>query len=102
MDKHLVFLVKQTERYTEMLVTNMGAGGEVGLDIHRVGSLRAHTKSSAPQAKRLRLLDKQAETQKEGGGSGSRTTSPDDVSSSGTGGVYPNDRDLLCICRSVF
>ena len=33
MDKHLVFLVKQTERYTNMLTENLKSGGEVGMII---------------------------------------------------------------------
>ena len=32
MDKHLVFLVKQTERYTNMLTENLKSGGEIGLE----------------------------------------------------------------------
>ena len=32
MDKHLVFLVKQTERYTNMLTENLKSGGEMGLE----------------------------------------------------------------------
>ena len=32
MDKHLVFLVKQTERYTSMLTENLRSGGEIGLE----------------------------------------------------------------------
>jgi SNF2 family DNA or RNA helicase len=34
MDKHLVFLVKQTERYTNQLAENLQSGGEIGLDIN--------------------------------------------------------------------
>jgi hypothetical protein len=39
MDKHLVFLVKQTERYTSLLAKNLESGGSVG-------SLKLATRSS--------------------------------------------------------
>jgi hypothetical protein len=35
MDKHLVFLVKQTERYTSLLADNLESGGAVGMNIPR-------------------------------------------------------------------
>ena len=35
MDKHLVFLVKQTERYTNMLSHNLTTGGTIGLELSR-------------------------------------------------------------------
>ena len=38
MDKHLVYLVKQTERYTNMLTENMTKGGKVGLSLNRTNS----------------------------------------------------------------
>lgn len=87
MDKHLVFLVKQTERYTEMLVTNLEHGGEVGLDIHRVGSLRATNKSSVHVSKKARLLGNKSSVVLHEPLGSSHTSSPDDLSSIGAGNV---------------
>ena len=56
MDKHLVFLVKQTERYTNQLAENLLTGGEVGHSIGPrtgrrkgfKGKVRFSTSSAAP------------------------------------------------------
>ena len=47
MDKHLVFLVKQTERYTNMLTENLKSGGEMGLEFGESENGRSSKKTDS-------------------------------------------------------
>ena len=74
MDKHLVFLVKQTERYTSLLTENLKSGGEMGLIIGEKDKVRsrkrrgsgASSSSGSPRrssssSKRMRIDETTAE-----------------------------------------
>ena len=57
MDKHLVFLVKQTERYTSLLADNLESGGSVGLNINRSPRFPLSPRSPAASRAKKRPLE---------------------------------------------